>query len=68
VVGSWFSKHEAQEPVCGRLNSAHASVYVMSTPEGALKDAPVIVRAFLMDGSPLCPNYARAVHFDYTRR
>ncbi|TPW19390.1 MAG: hypothetical protein FD126_2732, partial [Elusimicrobia bacterium] len=68
VVGSWFSTRTEQDPVCGRLNSAHASVYVKSTPEGALKDAPVVVRAFLMDGSSLCPNYARAVHFDYTRR
>lgn len=68
LVGSWASYRSAEEPVCGRLNSAHASVYAKSTLDGTLKDAPVLVRAFLMDGSALCPGYARAVHFDYARR
>lgn len=66
VVGSWWSKRAAK-PECGRLNGAHASVYVRSTDDGVLKEGPVLVRAFLMDGSALCPNYARAVHFDYKR-
>ena len=68
LVGSWLSVRAPGEPVCGRLNSAHASVYAKSALDGTLKDAPVLVRAFLMDGSSLCPNYARAVHFDYARR
>lgn len=68
LVGSWLSARAPGEPECGRLNSAHASVYAKSTLEGTLKDGPVLVRAFLMDGSALCPGYARAVHFDYVRR
>ncbi|TBR25885.1 hypothetical protein EPO15_01385 [bacterium] len=67
LVGSWLSLWSAKEPVCGRLNSAHASVYVKSSLDGTLKDAPVTVRAFLMDGSALCRTSAPAVHFDYTR-
>lgn len=68
LVGSWLSVRAPGEPECGRLNSAHASVYAKSTLDGRLKDGPVLVRAFLMDGSSLCPGYARAVHFDYARR
>lgn len=67
VVGSWLSVRPSENPECGRLNSAHASVYAKTTSDGTLKEAPVAVRAFLMDGSALCPNYARAVHFDYAR-
>ncbi|MBI5597877.1 MAG: hypothetical protein HY928_17465 [Elusimicrobia bacterium] len=66
LVGSWLSVRSTEQ-VCGKLNSAHASVYVKSTLEGVLVDGPVLVRAFLMDGISLCPGYARAVHFDYRR-
>lgn len=68
LVGSWLSVRSSEEPVCGRLNSAHASVYVKSALDGTLKDAPVAVRAFLMDGSALCPRPAPAVHFEYSRQ
>lgn len=67
VVGSWLSVRSSEEPACGRLHSAHASVYAQATTEGALKDAPVKVRAFLMDGGSLCRNPAPAVHIDYIR-
>jgi hypothetical protein len=67
VVGSWLSTRAGKKPKCGALNSAHASIYVKTAYDGTLKDAPVTVRAFLMDGSALCPNYARAVHFDYKK-
>lgn len=66
LVGSWLSLRSALEPVCGRLNSAHASVYVKSTFDGTLS-GPVVVRAFLMDGGSLCRTSAATVHFDYTR-
>lgn len=68
LVGSWLSLWPAKEPVCGRLNSAHASVYVKSTLDGTLKDEPVVVRAFLMDGASLCRSSAHAVFFDYARQ
>lgn len=67
AVGSWLSVRSSGAPACGRLHSAHASVYAQATAEGALKDAPVKVRAFLMDGGARCRNPAPAVHFDYTR-
>ena len=67
LVGSWLSLWSAKDPVCGRLNSAHASVYVKSTLDGTLKDAPVVVRAFLMDGASLCRTSAATIYFDYAR-
>jgi len=56
-----------RKPHCGSLNHAFAAVYFPVDAVGRPIPGPVEVRGFMMDASPRCPGYARAVQLDYRR-
>lgn len=64
IVVDLFSA-PGREPRCGSLNRAFAAIYFPVDAVGRPLPGAVEVRGFMMDASPRCPGYARAVQLDY---